>query len=136
MSTYSSKLDRSMIALPASITLPILAYMVYLQLWIAVFMILVVLLYIADILLHTTYWIEGKDLKIQAGRFYRLNVDILSINSIKQSRDISKGPANSFDRLDIQYKINNQRHSVLVSPLLKESFISEILNINPNIVSK
>lgn len=125
-----------MIALPASITLPILAYMVYLQLWIAVFMILVVLLYIADILLHTTYWIEGKELKIQAGRFYRLNVDILSINSIKQSRDISKGPANSFDRLDIQYKINNQRHSVLVSPLLKESFISEILNINPNIVSK
>lgn len=136
MSTYSSKLDRSMVAFPALITTPVLAYMVYIQLWIAAIIVLLVLLYIADIFLHTTYCIEGNELKIKAGRFYKLNVDILLINSIKQTRDISKGPANSFDRLDIQYKINKQRHSVLVSPLMKEAFIQELHSINPEIQIK
>lgn len=78
------------------------------------------------------YTITENQLVIHSGFFFKQNVDISTIKSIRKTNNIISAPAASFDRLEITY---NNFDSVIVSPKNKEQFINDLLKINPKITN-
>lgn len=101
--------------------------------WLGLPIILVIALFLNDIYRNTYYSIEDGVLTIDAGRFYLLQIPISNIYKIKPSRDPSKAPANSMDRLSIRYTIDGKKKEVLVSPKNKEEFMQALKEINGDI---
>lgn len=82
---------------------------------------------------YTKYTISQTNLNVNASFLVNKNIDIMTINKIKNSKSIISAPAASFDRLEIFY---NTFDSVLISPKFKEQFLSDLININPRIEIK
>lgn len=61
----------------------------------------------------------------------KTKIDIQSIRKIYHTRSIMSAPALSLDRIAIVYNLYDE---VLISPILREEFIAELLKINPNIL--
>lgn len=101
--------------------------------WLGLPIILVIALFLNDIYRNTYYSIEDGVLTIDAGRFYLLQIPISNIYKIKPSRDPSKVPANSMDRLSIRYTKDGKKKEVLVSPENKEAFMQALKEINEDI---
>lgn len=101
--------------------------------WLGLPIILVIALFLNDIYRNTYYSIEDGVLTIDAGRFYLLQIPISNIYKIKPSRDPSKAPANSMDRLSIRYTKDGKKKEVLVSPENKEAFMQALKEINEDI---
>ena len=101
--------------------------------WLGLPIILVIALFLNDIYRNTYYSIEDGVLTIDAGRFYLLQIPISNIYKIKPSRDPSKAPANSMDRLSIRYTKDGKKKEVLVSPENKEEFMQALKEINGDI---
>lgn len=80
---------------------------------------------------QTYYSIEGNALRIKSGFLYNRTINIQAIRKIEETRNIVSSPALSMDRLEIIY---NKFDSIIVSPQDKESFIQDLLAINPVIV--
>lgn len=101
--------------------------------WLGLPIILVIALFLNNIYSNTYYSIEDGVLTIDAGRFYLLQIPISNIYMIKPSRDPSKAPANSMDRLSIRYTKDGKKKEVLVSPENKEEFMQALKEINGDI---
>ncbi|MCF6351564.1 MAG: PH domain-containing protein [Cyclobacteriaceae bacterium] len=73
---------------------------------------------IATVWFSTKYLIMGHTLVIKINPYIERKVEIDKINSIKKSRNIIASPANSLDRIEINYKDG----MVLLSPMQQEDF--------------
>jgi len=82
--------------------------------------------------LNTHYTIEENRVTIVCGFLYRKEINIQSINSIRESRSILSAPAPSLDRLEIRY---GKHQRVLVSPRDKAGFVSALRTINGQIAA-
>lgn len=79
------------------------------------------------------YIIQQDQLIIKSGFFTNKQIKITSIRKIVKTKNIVSAPAASFDRLEIIY---NKFDSVEISPINKEKFIDDLLEIHPNIEIK
>jgi hypothetical protein len=80
--------------------------------------------------LSTTYTIIGDTLHVKSGFIIRERLDIGKIKRIVKIRDFLAAPAFSLDRLVIS---DGERHSVVISPLNRVSFVRDLLKLNPAI---
>lgn len=79
----------------------------------------------------TKYTIKDNILKAQTGPFkYKINIH--TITKIKNTRNPLSSPASSLDRLEI---FSTDRY-LIISPKDQESFLSSILEINPEVIIK
>lgn len=95
--------------------------------------ILPILIFVNYTLLSNRYIIHQNKLEIKGGVLYRLSIDISQIKKIEKSNSLWSSPAASLDRLEILY---NKWDSVLISPEGKEDFVSQLKQINPDIIVK
>lgn len=80
---------------------------------------------------NTTYTIEGMQLRIRVGYWYKKDVDIGSIRKITESDSWVSSPAPDIkNRLDLQC---GKTGSVTVSPSDKPGFIQQLTSLNPAI---
>ena len=77
----------------------------------------------------TYYEINGKQLKIVGGPF-RWKIDIMTIISIRKTRNPLSSPALSLNRLEIQY---GKWSTILISPKNEEQFCENLRKINSKI---
>jgi hypothetical protein len=133
MKRFNSKTGKGFVWFPSLILSAVALLLVVEKAWLGLPIIFLTALYIADILRNTNYSVDGKNLTVVAGRFHKIEFPISSIYKIKSSRDSSKAPANSMDRLSIRYTIEGKKKEVLVSPENKEEFMQALKEINGDI---
>lgn len=78
----------------------------------------------------TKYIISENQLTIQCFFYVNAKIDILKIKKIEKTNTILGSPALSFDRIRINY---NKYDEIFISPKEKQTFINQLLEINPNI---
>ena len=78
----------------------------------------------------TKYIISENQLTIQCFFYVNAKIDILKIKKIEKTNTILSSPALSFDRIRINY---NKYGEIFISPKEKQTFINQLLEINPNI---
>jgi hypothetical protein len=133
MKRFKSKLGKGIVLFPSLILLGVTILLIVEKAWLGLPITIAVAFYLSDIFMNTYYSIEEGVLSIIAGRFYSLQIPISSIFKIKPSRDPSKAPANSMDRLSIRYTKDGKKKEVLVSPENKEEFMQALKEINGDI---
>lgn len=133
MKRFKSKLSMGIFLFPNIGLLAVAILLIVEKAWLGLPIILVIALFLNDIYRNTYYSIEDGVLTIDAGRFYLLQIPISNIYKIKPSRDPSKAPANSMDRLSIRYTKDCKKKEVLVSPENKEAFMQALKEINEDI---
>jgi hypothetical protein len=130
MHHYKSKIGKGFILFPSLILIAVALLLIVEKAWLGLPIVIAIAIYLADIFRNTHYSIEDGVLTIDAGRFYSLQIPISNIYKIKSSRDPSKAPANSMDRLSIRYTIDGKKKEVLISPENKEGFMQALREIN------
>jgi hypothetical protein len=85
--------------------------------------------FIALLWVNTKYYIRDEQVVIK-GIFKDTLIPIVSITSVRPTRNPLSAPALSMDRLEINY---GKYEFALISPLEKERFMEELLKINPHI---
>ena len=133
MKRYNSKIDKGFVWFPSLILIAVALLLIVEKAWLGLPIVIAIALYLIDMFRNTHYSIEDRSLTIVAGRFYKVQIPISSITKIKPSRDPSKAPANSMDRLSIRYTKDGKKKEVLVSPENKEEFMQTIKDINGDI---
>ena len=79
----------------------------------------------------TYYTISNNGvLKVKCGMFFNANVTISTITRIENTKTIWSAPALSTDRMEIFY---NKFDSVVISPVDKAVFVTELQKLNPDI---
>lgn len=84
-------------------------------------------------LYYIKYIVRDHYLYVKIGPIQYRSIDILSIKKIEETRSILSSPAASLDRLEITY---NKFDSIIISPQLKQQFISDLINFNKDIKVK
>ena len=133
MKRYNSKIDKGFVWFPSLILIAVALLLIVEKAWLGLPIVIAIALYLNDMCRNTHYSIEDRSLTIVAGRFYKVQTPISSITKIKPSRDPSKAPANSMDRLSIRYTKDGKKKEVLVSPENKEEFMQTLKDINGDI---
>ena len=133
MKRYNSKIDKGFVWFPSLILIAVALLLIVEKAWLGLPIVIAIALYLIDMCRNTHYSIEDRSLTIVAGRFYKVQIPISSITKIKPSRDPSKAPANSMDRLSIRYTKDGKKKEVLVSPENKEEFMQTLKDINGDI---
>jgi len=133
MKRFKSKIGKGFILFPSLILIAVALLLIVEKAWLGLPIVIAIAIYLADIFINTHYSIEANILKIIAGRFYKVQIPISNIYKIKSSRDPSKAPANSIDRLSIRYTMAGKKKEVLVSPENKEGFMQALKDINGDI---
>lgn len=133
MKRYDSKIDKGFVWFPSLILIAVALLLIVEKAWLGLPIVIAIALYLIDMFRNTHYCIEDRSLTIVAGRFYKVQIPTSSITKIKPSRDPSKAPANSMDRLSIRYAIDGKKKEVLVSPEDKEAFMQGLKEINGDI---
>ncbi|MFF2445771.1 PH domain-containing protein [Neobacillus sp. NPDC058068] len=85
--------------------------------------------FISWIWFGTYYEINGSQLKVVGGPF-RWKIDIMTITSIRKTRNPLSSPALSLNRLEVQY---GKWTTILISPKNKKQFCAELSKINSTI---
>lgn len=98
--------------------------------WFALLIPVAIAIFLVLMLLKTYYEIDGKILRIHGGLFFRQEIRVTDILSIKETNNPLSSPALSLDRLEIRY---GKYKWVLISPKKKDEFIQELLVLNPSI---
>jgi hypothetical protein len=133
MKRFKSKLGKGIVLFPSLILLGVTIQLIVEKAWLGLPITIAVAFFLTDIFMNTYYSIEDGVLSIIAGRFYSLQIPISNIYKIKSSRDPSKAPANSIDRLSIRYTVDGKKKEVLISPENKEDFMQALKDINGDI---
>lgn len=98
--------------------------------WIGTLICGAVLLLLINVYKGTVYNITtNKRLLIKCGILEQYDIDVMKIEWVKATHEITSAPALSIDRLEINYKGGR----VLVSPKDKKKFISDLKRLNPGI---
>jgi len=79
----------------------------------------------------TQYIIKKNQLIVKSLWIVNQRIDVSKIRKIAKTNSILSSPALSLDRISIHY---NKFDEVYISPLEKQDFINDLLEINPNIV--
>ena len=133
MKRYDSKIDKGFVWFPSLILIAVALLLIVEGAWLGLPIVILLGLYMFDVLRNTHYTIDEGNLTLVAGRFHKVQIPISSITKIKPSRDPSKAPANSMDRLSIRYTKDGKKKEVLVSPENKEEFMQTLKDINGDI---
>lgn len=89
-----------------------------------------VIFFIANIYTSTSYKITSDNrLLIKCGIIETFDIDIMEIEWIKKTSELTSAPALSIDRIEINYKGGR----VVISPADKEKFMSDLRKVNSNI---
>jgi len=88
--------------------------------------------YFLDTCLRTSYTIDGQNLHIRSGVFYKKTIDIQSIRKVSEGGAAYKGPAPSLDRLELVYN----RERLVISPANKKAFTEALSALNPQMEIK
>jgi hypothetical protein len=78
----------------------------------------------------TQYIINENELIVKSTWIVNERIAISKITKIEKSNSILSSPALSLDRVLVRY---NKYDEILISPKERQSFIDELLKINPNI---
>ena len=100
------------------------------KVWIGLAIVLVVVGFTGYVFLSTYYIIQEQYLIIRCGFWTNKSIKIDTIRKIKRSDNPISSPANSLDRLNIQF---DRAGSILISPVEKNTFINDLKAINPEI---
>jgi hypothetical protein len=133
MKRFNSKTGKGIVWFPILILTAVALLLIVEKAWLGLPIIIALGLYIFDILRNTHYTVDEGNLTVVAGRFHKVQIPISNIYKIKPSRDPSKAPANSMDRLSIRYTKDGIKKEVLVSPENKEEFMQALKDINGDI---
>ena len=98
--------------------------------WIGYFGILICFLFIFFISKSTRYIIDENQLIIKCLFIVNNRIDISKIKKIEKTNSILSSPALSLDRIAIKF---NKFDEVYISPKEKQSFVNNLLEINPEI---
>ena len=98
--------------------------------WIGYFGILMCFLFIFFISKSTRYIIEENQLIVKCMFIVNNKIDISKIKKIEKTNSILSSPALSLDRIAIKF---NKYDEVYISPKEKQSFVNDLLKINPEI---
>ena len=127
---YKSKRGLGILIPLGSILGGTLVMMAYLQIWLGMVFLGLLLLFIIHMFSTTFYTIEGDLLKIKCGFLYNQTLPIASIKKVESTRNPLSAPALSLDRLEIRY---GTWDSVLVSPRDQRAFAQHLKEVNPAI---
>lgn len=95
---------------------------------------LIVIVFIVFFVSNTTkYIINENKLIVKSMWIVNNKIDISEIRIIEKTNSVLSSPALSLDRLAIKY---NKFDDVYISPKDKQSFINDLLDINPEIEVK
>lgn len=100
--------------------------------WLTLLFLGLVIPFVLPPLLGTYYKIDNNVLLIKCGFFFRWDIDISSIVSIKKTRNPISSPALSLDRLEISF--DNGSETVIISPKNKQDFIQTIKSLNSKVL--
>lgn len=92
-----------------------------------------IVLFIVFISKSTNYIISENQLIVKSMFIVNVRIDILEIRKIEKTTSILSSPALSLDRIAIIY---NKFDEVYISPKEKQAFLTDLLQINPNIEVK
>ncbi|WP_309612480.1 PH domain-containing protein [Flavobacterium sp.] len=101
--------------------------------WIGYLGILLCLLFIVFISKSTRYIIAENQLIVKCMFIVNDRIEISKIRKIEKTNSILSSPALSLDRIAIKF---NKFDEVYISPKEKQSFLNDLLEINPNIEVK
>ena len=133
MKRFNSKTGKGFVWFPSLILTAVALLLIAEKAWLGLPIVFLTALYMADMLRNTHYTVDEGNLTVVAGRFHKVQIPISNILKIKPSRDSSKAPANSMDRLSIRYTKDGKKKEVLVSPENKEEFMQALKDINGDI---
>ena len=100
--------------------------------WIGYIGIALCLLFIVFISKSTRYIISENHLIVKCMFIVNDKIEISKIRKIEKTNSILSSPALSLDRISIKF---NKYDEVYISPKERQSFIDELLKINPEIES-
>lgn len=130
MTRYNSKIGTRillfLIVVLGGVSIPL----IYQKVWIGLAVILSVIGFIGYIFTTTYYIITDKDLIIKSGFMVNKTISIETISEISESNNPLSSPANSLDRLEINY---SRKGTILISPKNKAGFLNQLIEINPKI---
>ena len=108
----------------------VLTLMIFNGVWLGLIICGLVIFFIANIYTSTSYKITSDNrLFIKFGIIETFDIDIMEIEWIKKTNELTSAPALSIDRIEISYKGGR----VVISPVDKEKFIADIRKVNPKI---
>lgn len=128
--TYKSKIDIGVMFPIFMVLFGVGVLMVFIRAWVGLTIILLLFTFIIHMLLTTQYKIIGKTLIIKSGIFVNKSVNIDTIRKITETNSMVSAPANSLDRLELNY---NKFERIIISPKDKNGFIKFLSELNPNI---
>lgn len=131
MKTYQSKTDTWLVVFIAAVLGVEGIIMIVNQLWGGLAIILAVGGLITYVFSSISYCIDGNQLVVHSGFFFKTTIQIDQIKKIAETNNPLSSPAASLDRIAIYY---NTRGSVMISPKDKIGFIHQLKEINPTIV--
>lgn len=100
--------------------------------WVGPIILLPIVLFIVHMFSKTYYVIDGNSLTIKCG-FFSTAVDVNTVTKISETNNPISSPALSLDRIEIAY---GKFQSVIISPKLKNEFISDLIALNAAIEVK
>lgn len=139
MKTYNSKFGHEIMGIQLLISALIIGLVIYTngsyESILTVSAVLLLLFgFFAYLNIATLYTInENGLLTIKCGFLYKKTIDISSIKTITKTNKILSSPAPSLDRIQLTF---GKGKSILISPKDKISFASDLIKINPDIISE
>lgn len=131
MKVYKSKISAGLLTFIFSMIGISLAMMIVVENWIAIFILLLLSLFVIHTFSNTWYKIDGRVLYIRSGFVYQNKIEISTIKKISSTRSFFSAPALSLDRLEVLY---NKFDMVVISPERKEEFVNDLITLNPHII--
>lgn len=101
--------------------------------WIVGFLSWVSVIFFASLIFLKRYVVEGENLTVFYGFFFKKTIPVSSITSIQPTHNALSSPALSLRRLSIRY---NKYDEILVSPEDPEAFVAALKAINPQILTE
>ena len=135
---YKSRIDKSVIilfvvAIAVFLGAMLVSYDIVWSLVINSLLIVAITWLLVDMLIHTDYTISNRRLIIRCGVLYRMTLPIDNITSISLKSSLVSSPALSLTRIELRYGKHNR---VYISPQNQDSFISDLMTVNPQIILK
>lgn len=101
--------------------------------WIVGFLSWVSVIFLASLIFLKRYVVEGENLTVFYGFFFKKTIPVSTITSVRPSGNATNAQARSMSRLSIRY---NKYDEILVSPEDPEAFVAALKAINPQILTE
>lgn len=130
MRKYKSKIGLGIVIFIAIVLGGTSTLMIINKAWPGLIINLALIGFVSYLFTSTYYIINGNDLTIKCGLFFKSIIKIDKIKIIKETNNPLSSPATSLDRIVIYY---NKSDLVMISPKNKIDFINHLVKINNKI---